>query len=756
MPRRRKATQLAKTQPVAASEQRAAYRWGWAIAAGIIIVAAGLAYSNTFGVPFLFDDSPSIVENPTIRHLWPPWCALSPPHSGAPVDGRPLVNLSLAVNYALGGFTVWGYHAVNLSIHILAALTLFGVIRRTLLWPKMPEGFATNATWLAGSAALVWAIHPLQTESVTYVSQRTELLVSLFYLLTLSCAIRGAGSRHPGPWYAASVAACGLGMASKEVMVSGPLVVLLYDRTFLAGSFVAALRRRWPLYLGLAATWVLLAVLVIGSGGRNGTAGFGLPIGPWEYALTQCGAIVQYLRLSFWPLGLCMDYGESVVEDVGAVLPQAVVVMALVLFTLWALWRRPVAGFLGAFFLAVLAPTSSVVPVVTQTVAEHRMYLALAAVVTAAVMGGYWLVRRLAAGETASRAIGLTMVGLAVAALGWATFERNKDYRDDASIWADVVKKRPASARAHNNLGIALKNRGDVDEAIVHLRRALELKADYPDAHVNLGVALRYRGAIDEAIAHNRRALELKPDKLEAHINLGFLLTLRGEFGAAKAHCRRALELDPDNADAHNNLGMALANSGDIEAAMVHFRRALELQPDQADAHNNLGVALVNRGEVDAGIAHLRRALEIDPRHAGAAENLRRVLARPKAVPNRASQTLSELRAALAAQPNDLVLLNNAAWILATSEDGAARNGSEAVDLAERATALTERNDPAILDTLAAAYAESGRFTDAARTAEEAAELATRQNNPTLAASLEVRMRLYQQGKSPFPKGTGE
>ena len=166
-------------------------------------------------------------------------------------------------------------------------------------------------------------------------------------------------------------------------MASAPLMVLLYDRTFLAGSFREALRRRWGLYVGLAATWLLLAVLVIGSAGRGGSAGFGLEISPWEYALTQCGAIPHYLRLCFWPTGLCLDYGDSVVQSLWAVLPQAIGVVALVALTVVGVVALAGGGLLGAFFLAVLAPTSSIVPVATQTVAEHRMYLPLAAVVTA-------------------------------------------------------------------------------------------------------------------------------------------------------------------------------------------------------------------------------------------------------------------------------------------------------------------------------------------------------------------------------------
>ena len=204
----------------------------------VLVIAAGLfAYHDSFTGAFVFDDVPSIPENATIRHLWPIWQCLSPPHGDrVTVEGRPLINLSLALNYALGGYNVWGYHALNLTVHILAGLTLLGIVRRTLLQPALRERFGTAANELALVVALLWTLHPLQTESVTYIIQRAESIVGLFYLLTVYCFIRAVDSPQCRLWYSLSVAACALGMASKEVMVSAPVMVLLYDRAFLSGS----------------------------------------------------------------------------------------------------------------------------------------------------------------------------------------------------------------------------------------------------------------------------------------------------------------------------------------------------------------------------------------------------------------------------------------------------------------------------------------------------------------------------------------
>ena len=278
---------------------------GTVLALGCALFAVTIAaYCRTFGVPFIFDDLPSIVDNPSIRHLR---TAFLPPGDST-VGGRPVLNASLAVNYAVSGLAVWSYHALNVAIHALAGLVLFGIVRRTLA--ARMDG---SATLVGFCAALVWALHPLLTESVTYVIQRGESLMGLFLLLTLYCLIRGAASagRAAKYWYGLSVATCLLGMGTKEVMVSAPLVALLYDRTFLSGSYREAWRRRRWVYAGLAATWLILPFLVISTHGRNGSAGYGQGVTPVAYALTQFPAIVHYLRLSFWPFPLIFDYGSA-------------------------------------------------------------------------------------------------------------------------------------------------------------------------------------------------------------------------------------------------------------------------------------------------------------------------------------------------------------------------------------------------------------------------------------------------------------
>jgi protein O-mannosyl-transferase len=646
---------------------------GHALACGVVLAICAVAtYRGTFSVPLLFDDAASVTGNPTLRHFasvfWPP--------SGTTVSGRPVLNLSLALNYAISGSAVWSYHALNLAIHVLAGLTLFGIVRRTLV-PRVGH----PATAMGFAVALLWTLHPLLTESVTYIVQRAESLMGLFYLLTLYLFILGAGTEGAGRrmWYMLSIIACLLGMGTKEVMVSAPLIVLLYDRTFLAGSFKEAIRRRRWVYCGLAATWVFLGFLVLGAHGRNGSAGFGSGLSWWSYALTQPSAIVRYLHLSLWPQPLIFDYGRRLALHPSEVLPCAAVVGTLVAATLWALVRRPAMGFLGAVFFALLAPSSSVVPVATEAMAEHRMYLSLVPVVVLVVAGIYrWL------GPAAM----LICIALA-AALSSATLHRNETYRSAESIWRDTVDKCPGNERAQENLGFALAGiPGRSDEAITHYEEALRLKPDYVEAHNDLAYLLlntpgrlsdavsHYEAALridpnlaevhfnlaralqetpgrsDEALAHYGEAIRLKPDYVEAHYNLGYMLqSIPGRLGDAARQFEETLRLKPDDAGAHFSLGCALqAEPGRLNDAIAHFKEAVRLRPDFVEARCNLGNTLDSEGRVQEAIAQYAEAVRQRPADASIRTNFAIILLK---APGRSDEAIAQLREALRLQPPD-------------------------------------------------------------------------------------------------------
>ncbi|MGD1000809.1 MAG: tetratricopeptide repeat protein [Candidatus Brocadiia bacterium] len=596
----------------------------WAALACAAIVAAGIAvYSNSFNGAFIFDDVSAIQENAALRS---PLQSLVPPGKGGDNwPRRPVTNLTFALNYAFSGLDVRTYHAGNLLIHLLAALTLFGLIRRTLLLPALRDRFAGVSVALAAAVALIWTVHPLQTESVTYMTQRFESLMGLCYLLTLYCLARGASSEKPWRWYGAAIAACALGMGAKEAMVTAPVVALLYDRAFLSGSFGEAFRRRRFFYLGLAATWLVLgAILLLYE--ASGGAGFGLGIGAWEYARTQPGVILHYLRLSFWPNSLCFDYSWPIATSAWQIIPAAAGIAALLAGTLWALCRRPVLGFFGAWFFLILAPSSSFLPIVTEVAAEHRMYLPLAAVVAAAVFALYWIGKQFVRGVAESAATRKLLGGLlaaaallsAAAALGYQTFERNTDYRDAISIWQDTVQKLPGNARALNNLGYAYSERGRADDAFLCFNKALDLKTDYPEVYNNRGVAFAKIGRPADAVRDLDKAIELKPEYAAAYNNRAAVRLSAGRYDEALADCDKAIALLPDYAQAYGNRGIALMGINRLVEAARDLDKAIELSPTFAAAYNYRAVLRLRAGGYIEALADWGRAIALQPGYADA------------------------------------------------------------------------------------------------------------------------------------------
>jgi tetratricopeptide (TPR) repeat protein len=606
----------------------------------LLLVVAALAalllaaYANSFRVPFLFDDTQAIPQNPTLQS-WRE--ALSPPGNGVTVSGRPLLNLSFALNRSLSSNDVWSYHVANLGIHFLAALTLFGLARRTFRTAALNDRFGAAADGLALLLAALWAVHPLQTESVTYVVQRAESLAGLFYLLTVYCFVRGAQAPvGPWRWYATSAALCLLGIATKETLVTAPVVLLLYDRVFLAGSFRAAWRARRGAYALLLVSWLPLAILVLGTGGnRGGTFAF-TPSGFTGYWLSQFEAICRYVQLTFWPHPLVLDYAFVKVSRLSEVAGYAAVVVTLLGMGAWAWFRRPAAGFLAAVFFILLAP-ASLMPGTIQTIVEHRMYLPLATVLALAVAA----VHRLAGRR------GLFVLGLAVPVFGVATFQRNADYQSALSMWRDTVVKAPGNARAHNNLGNLLDDAGQIEEARREYEAALALQPDYASAHTNLAGLLIRQGRGEEIVARDREAVRAGPQSAVAHAQLGNTLALLGRWADAQAEFEAVLRLAPEDAMAHNNLGNVLFNLGRADAAAAQFERALP-QLDNPTLRFNLGTALATTGRTSDALAHFEIAAKQDPHRAEIPYSMGVLLFNE----GRRDEAIPRLREALRLDPN--------------------------------------------------------------------------------------------------------
>ena len=574
----------------------------------LLIALTFAAYHGSFQVPELLDDETAISGNPSIRHLWPLTDPFDPPvRSGT--GGRPFANFTFALNYAWTEQSLWSYHLVNLAVHVFAALTLFGILRRTLArWPQrrtepgiiVDSDHRARASTIALAAAALWAVHPAATIAVTYLSQRTESLMALFYLQTLYGFVR-ATSGGARSWWIWSVISCFVGMATKEVMVTAPIAVLLYDRMFVAGSFRAALRDRWCYYLALATTWLLLAVLLQTNLNQR-FVGFGLGVGAGQYALTESRAILLYLWRAVWPANLVFDYGPEFLSARQAI--PYVMLLAVGCTTLGALfWKRHALAFCGIWFLLVLLPTSSVMPIAGSPIAENRLYLPLAGACTMLAIGGYSVLGR--------HGIAV-VVGVAVA-FTWLAELRNETFDSPLHLWSDTIAKRPNNPRAYDQHGEALFEAGRIHEAIADYEHALALNPKSTQSHSLLGIALAALGETAQAIAHYRRAIELAPHLAPNYQNAAAALATTGDNASALSYYQAALRLDPELTTAHTNLGLLFIKLRRFAEAEVHLQRSLELDPDGHRAHYAHAIVLLQLGRLPEALTEIEDLLHHHP-----------------------------------------------------------------------------------------------------------------------------------------------
>jgi len=694
-------------RPRAANVTEDSSRSGVWWCAAVIILAGVVSYANSLSGPLVLDDEETIVLNDQIRRLWPPSVVLFPAKE-LPVAGRPVANLSFALNYAIGGLDVQGYHVVNIAIHVACALLLFGIVRRTLAGPKDPA--AIN---LAFASALIWLVHPLQTDAVDYITERTELLMGLCYLLTLYASIRG---QSRPTWLAVAVGACLLGMGSKESMATAPPMIVLYDRIFVFHSLNEAWRARGRFYVSLAATWLLLAAL-LWPGPRSRSTGFSTGVSPWVYLLNQTVMIAHYLRLAIWPRGLALIYGVPRALTLGEVVPYAALLTVLAALTVLALVVRPKIGFLGAWFFITLAPASSIVPIATEVGAERRMYLPLASVVVVGVAGVAWLWDRTArlladttigkvrlqrdatkkplrgAGPPGVRSMaGFAVVSVVAATLAMETGLRNREYASGVSLARTTLRGWP-SVRARHWLGAELVAAGQRDEGIAELRRVLP---EDPSANYTLGLALFQAGKLDEAVPHLREFLAHESARIEvpaAHEMIGRALETQGSFAEAAGEFRQVLTMTPSNVEAHALLAESLLKQQKFDEAAVQYQQFLNARPTDLGALMNLGIAFAGAGRQDDSIAAFRRAVDINPQDGGAQRNLARALLGKGAFDEAASYA----RQAVRLRPDDPVALDELGLALAGQ-----RKWEEAIIELRRSLQL-DPNDAEVRDHLAAA-----------------------------------------------------
>jgi Tfp pilus assembly protein PilF len=601
----------------------------------ILLVVGLLGYGNTFSAPFIFDDDDNIIKNPLIKdfhYFRDPSRAdsLLLPTGGLTTTwkSRVLGYLTFALNYRLHGLDVTGYHAVNLTIHILNAFLLYWLILLTFRTPHLQTSTLRDR---AGSVALLSALlfvsHPVQTQAVTYIVQRLASLATLFYLLSLALYVRGrlyrAFNLRTVVLYSLSLISAVCAMKSKEISLTLPVVITLYEFSFFRG----AVKRRVLLLLPLLLTGLIipLSYLHIDRPIGEMLAGAGeatrleTEIPRLQYLFTELRVIVTYIRLLILPVNQNLDYDFPVYRSF---LDREVFLSFLFLVSLLCfagyMWFRSrvsdgalrVVGFGILWFFIALSVESGLIPIV-DVIFEHRLYLPSVGVCSAAGTGGVlaagWLQGRR---KSAGRVV-MVILGGVVLALTAATYARNGLWKSELTLWQDVVRKSPEKARPHNNLGHSYKSQGLFDQAIKHYRIAVILNPGLQKAHYNLGFAYKFKGLIDKAIEHYKIAVKLNPEIPEVHNNLGNAYRSKGLIERAIQHYQTAIELNPDYPDPYVNLGNVFQSQGLTEKAIEYYQSSIELSPGSMEPHYNLGVAYRSQGLLDQAQEHFETAARL-------------------------------------------------------------------------------------------------------------------------------------------------
>jgi tetratricopeptide (TPR) repeat protein len=689
-----------------------ALRHDWLL--GFFLVAVTfIAYQPVWHAGFVWDDNSMLLHNPLIPQAGG-WYRIW--FNRAAGDFVPATTTSLWLEWRLWGANPLGYHLDNVLLHVCNALLLWRIVLRL----KIP------GAWLA---AALFAVHPVNVESVAWIAQRKNTLAMLFCLAAVQCYLTFEDSRRRR-WFWLAAGMFLLALMGKAAVVPLP-VVLLGLAWWRRGRIDRKDVQHSLIFMALAAAGSLLAMWI-----QQGAAN-GLIVRPdsfWSRLAGAGWAVWFYLYKAVLPLNLIFVYPRWQIDarNVLSYIPLALLAAAFVLC--WRCRRRwGKALFFGlAYFVVMLLPVLGFLNIYFMRyslVADHWQYFAIIGPIVLAAA----IIRR------------PMLAAALLLALGALTWKQCRMYADAETLWQTTIRQNPNCWMAHLNLGAALDEKGKVDEAIVQYKETLKINPDDAKAHNNLGLAFFRQGRLDEAISQYQKALESKPDFAEAHYNLGLSFGKQGRLAQAILQYQKALEIKPDYAEAHNNFGVALRQKGKVDEAILQYQKALETDPDYAEAHYNLGNALLQNGREDEAIAHYQQAAQIKPGFAEAHYNLGNAL-RQK---GRLEEAIAHYQQALQIEPADPKIQNDLAWLLATCAEASLRNGAKAVELARQANALTGGGNPAILHTLAAALAEAGRFPEALETAQRASHLAGAQSNTVVAAEVQSEMKSYQAGR-PF------
>jgi tetratricopeptide (TPR) repeat protein len=587
----------------------------------MLAVIVVLIYAETLTTPFIFDDIHNIRENPHIRIPFPSFKNLAWAGFHSPIATRPVANISFALNYYFNGYNPVGYHLVNILVHLASGCFLFYLVKLTLHTPALHARYAEYG-WIPFFTAFIWLVHPLQTQSVTYLVQRMNSMAAMFYVLSLLLYLKfrmSDGGRSKWLYLGGCILVAVLALGTKEISATLPGFIILYEWFFFQRLSLQWAQKRLLIFVGLLALIALISTIYLEYelSARISDSYNGRHFTMMERVLTQFRVVVFYISLLIWPhparLSLDHDFALSYsLTNPMTTLPAMALIIGLIILAIVFAGREPLLSFCILWFFGNLVIESSVIGL--ELIFEHRNYLPSMMAVLGAVVLVFRFLKPAWKGATA-------LFLVAILFTFW-TFQRNKDWVDEITLYQDCVKKAPAKARPYNNLGAALMRANRLTEAVEQLQKALEIKPDFVDAHYNLGYALSRQGKLAEGIDHFRETLRLDPDNFKALNNMGVSLAIQGRYQEAIQYLESALKLSPGDVDVHSNIGIAFYRLGNLAAAEGHLTRALSLNPRHAGAHNNFGLVMKDKGRLEAAHHHFSRALELNPNHVEARRNL--------------------------------------------------------------------------------------------------------------------------------------
>jgi tetratricopeptide (TPR) repeat protein len=597
----------------------------WSLISILLICLVGVIdYSNSFDCSFHFDDIPTIEENVAIRSLSniKAWWGVYP--------SRPIGYLSFALNYHFHRLDVWGYHLVNLAIHIVNALLVWWLVMLTMATPVMRgQPISRHKRSMALFTALLFVSHPLAVQSVTYIVQRLASLAALFYLLSLALYVRGrAWEENKGAllhfYYAGSILCAILGMLTKEVAFTLPFALVLYEYSFIrTGTWKIDLKDRGiQIPIIILGIFIALFFLNFSFGIFNPIPplpyqGYDYPITAREYLLTQFSVILTYIRLFIVPVNQNLDYDYPISHSLlewqtlfGLLSLAGILALGILLFR-----RYRLISFGIIWFFLTLSVESSIIPISQNVIFEHRTYLpGLGFFLVLIGVVFYFLWDRY-------RRVGWAILVLMVLTNTVLTYERNKVWKSQYTLWADCLKKSPNKPRPLSSYGAALADVGNASEALTYYDKAIKVNPRFYAAYYNRGIAHDNLGNYNQAIGDFDRAIELNPTLAAAYNNRGAIYGKLGNYNQAIGDFDRAIEFNPTLAAAYNNRGAAYDRLGNYKQAIGNFDRAIELNPTLADAYNNRGTAYETIGNYKQAIGDFDRAIELNPTQAVAYYN---------------------------------------------------------------------------------------------------------------------------------------